>query len=74
MGPLTVTVEEMKVMNDRLAELGLDAVKAIAAADGFPQTWRLHVLQWIARSGKVPLGPQENTDEQTTRRRRAPGG
>jgi hypothetical protein len=52
-----MTLEEMKAMHARLAELGLEAVKVIAASDGFPSPWRLHVHQWIARGGKAP--PEE---------------
>lgn len=34
-------------MEARLAELGEEQVKLLAAQDGFPHTWRVGVAEWL---------------------------
>ena len=40
-------------MKARLEELGEAGVRALAAADGFPHTWRVGVLEWLREQEKT---------------------
>ena len=49
---------EQARMKARLEELGEDGVRALAAVDGFPHTWRVGVLEWL-RAKEARGGGQE---------------